>query len=560
MAQRLRLRGTKKASKDTQARLGRNLEILATSPASTLPEYPPKYRQNRGRQDPVQKTLKSVQKVFDHRKDRKWLMKNATGTRRDTVAKAYAGALVAALDEDQVTVATFKHALYGAASYIRRGDARPMQMVGVQQHSHPRLRLLAWEDHSRKGYHFWSWKGGFICTGKTVEPPLEWLEAVLENAPVDFTRHGDLWAGKGLTPDAIDEQVHHLRLDLPHGQQVCLAPGQMGSAKMPLVVHLALQALPPRPSDYITPHFVWTPDGWPEDTPLPAAAQAAADEVLESWLALTAGIEEPNLWAAAVDAALDGLDTGRMVGDRWFADDDVGGFLAALTGSAIEREAAEHVLELIDEGLHVTASGEAEWGGDVLRLEDPSIHTFLVGVWEQCGETLLESLFGLDRDEAERLAAQQAERPKAMGAWLRRIDADRAKAATFARFPWAEGSLPGACGLADELVRLAHAQGKGRAVSRAAGLNDGMTQAALGWAWLSALGKESGKAWHFEQAARDLGDGWTTAVRAVWEASQGLVQTKDAPELDDEGGARYVTAIRELHAITGSLETLPEPR
>ena len=553
--QRLRLRGTKKASKDTQERLGRNLATLLESPATTLPEYPLEFHPGRGRPDMVSKSLRRVGKVFDKRRDRKWLMKHAVGMRRDAVAKAYAGALAAAHTPNQVTVATFKSPVYGVASYIRRGDAKPMHMVGVQQHHHPRLRLLVWEDHGRSGFWFFSWKGGFICTGRQPRPPEQWVTDLLEVAPIEVKRSGSLWLGTGLTEQAMEAgSADHLRITLPHGHVVAVAPGQLRKAKLSLMLHFGLQAMPPKPSEFVEVDLGWRPRGWPEGEPLPGPAQSAAADVLSRWARME-DLEDKDVWREATDAALDALDSGYCVGDAWFDLKERQGFLAALSGSTQEREAAGVLADLLDGGMVIDAGGEVNWvDRPYVRVTEASLHALLLAAWEDHGTDLLVAMYDLDVDEAEILASSQLERPKAFGSFLRRIEQDRQTAATFSRFPWSEGSLPDAVGLLDDLVRLAHGRGKGRACSRATILGHTMTAKALGWAWLVSLGKSTGKDWHFEQAARDLGDVWVPEVRAVWQASEGLVGPKG-----EGGGEAYVEAMRDLHAVTGMQDALPDP-
>ena len=67
-------------------------------------------------------------------------------TKGKPIARAFAGSLVAAHEEEVGTVAIFKHPVYGSTSFIRRGNGRPAHLLGFQMHSHPEYRLLAWEE------------------------------------------------------------------------------------------------------------------------------------------------------------------------------------------------------------------------------------------------------------------------------------------------------------------------------------------------------------------------------------------------------------------------------
>ena len=100
--QRLRMRGTKRAGKNVQQRLRKNLDVLIESPESVLPELRWKGKLAWGRTDPVTKTLKEISKVLDKRHHIHWLNKRMMGKRGDPIAKAWAGALAAAHDDDTV--------------------------------------------------------------------------------------------------------------------------------------------------------------------------------------------------------------------------------------------------------------------------------------------------------------------------------------------------------------------------------------------------------------------------------------------------------------------------
>ena len=38
--------------------------------------------------------------------------------------------------------------------------------------------MLPWEEHAKRGMYFFSWKGGFVCTGPDPNPPDEWVTDV----------------------------------------------------------------------------------------------------------------------------------------------------------------------------------------------------------------------------------------------------------------------------------------------------------------------------------------------------------------------------------------------
>ena len=106
--------------------------------------------------------------------------------RGDPLAKAWAGAMLAAQEEDYSTVSVFQHPLYGSASYMRRGDARAGFLAGVQNQHNPRLRLLPWEEHAKRGWWFFSSVNNFVCPGKIPEVENSWILGILERCKLKF--------------------------------------------------------------------------------------------------------------------------------------------------------------------------------------------------------------------------------------------------------------------------------------------------------------------------------------------------------------------------------------
>ena len=94
--QRMRARGTKRASGSVLKRLEKNLAELLDDPHALMPTIA--YTVKRARKDPVQRSLKECVKVIAKKNDRRWLGKRMMRGRGDAVAKALAGSLHAAHD------------------------------------------------------------------------------------------------------------------------------------------------------------------------------------------------------------------------------------------------------------------------------------------------------------------------------------------------------------------------------------------------------------------------------------------------------------------------------
>ena len=184
--QRVRMRGTKHANEDTAKRLRRNLDRLLEHPERALPELTGSVRRG-WRRDPIERTMKEIDQVVQRRSDTAWLKKRMLARRGDHIAKALAGSFHAAHDAEISTVGKYQNSAFGSGSYIRRGDGKQAYLASLQNHSNVTLRMLAWEEHARRGLHFFSWSNGFVCTGRDTTPPEGWLDDVLERSRFTFT-------------------------------------------------------------------------------------------------------------------------------------------------------------------------------------------------------------------------------------------------------------------------------------------------------------------------------------------------------------------------------------
>ena len=203
------MRGTKQANEATAKKLERELGQFLENPHSHLPamEFGGKLRW--GRTDPVTKTLAEIEKIIKKKNDLKWLSKRMMAKRGDDVAKAFAGSLHAAHDEQFNMVGQFNSGSFGSGSYVRRGDGKPGYLAGIQNYANLTLRMLPWEEHARRGMYFFSWEGGFVCTGPKPEPPTDWLENVLSRSRFDLSMTEidgqKVWTTEGLDAKQLVE-------------------------------------------------------------------------------------------------------------------------------------------------------------------------------------------------------------------------------------------------------------------------------------------------------------------------------------------------------------------
>ncbi len=563
------MRGTKHANDATAKRIRRQLRQLLEDPDECLPTMTWKGRLSWGRKDPVTKTLQNLRKIVANKDDVKWLSKRMLAKRGDPVGKALAGSLHAAHDEDISLVGNFKSPNFGSGSFIRRGDGKQGYLAGLQNHQNLTLRMLPWEEHARRGMYFFSWEGGFVCTGPNPNPPKGWLEDVLERSRFDF-KHQDVdgvdvyVAGEINAQDVLNDIPSNdgwVRLSFKHGPIVGIGLQSLKATKekqSAFVHHLALSMLPPLLTSIVDIDAMWVPNGWDSDDDLPQSAHDGLARLMAGWHGLT--VPEGNLARACERAVLDSLDFGLLIGSSWSKGETIEQILTSLEGmqgSVDEKQLAAAVfLEAMDqteEGIRIDSrGGRQEREGSIVEvMEGASLTDAVHALWEDFGLAGLSSI-GIDGDEAQIIWEQQLKKPKPLKTFLKGLDSSRKKAQQKARFPYRVGDLPGPVGAIHDLILIGLLEGPGIAERKATSRHDDIDGAAAGWAWLRAANRSTGQEWHFESLARDRGGAWMEATRVLLEVGKKMLDSEDSDN------AEFIDALNALHTSTGQQEPLPD--
>ena len=567
--QRVRMRGTKHANEATANRIKRELAQLLEDPEEKLPTMMWKGRLRWGRKDPVTKTLNELKIIIKKKNDVRWLGKRMMARRGDPVAKAFAGSLHAAHDEDFTMVGKFSSGSFGGASFIRRGDGKQGYLAGLQNHSHLTLRMLPWEDHAKRGMYFFTWKGGFVCTGPNPSPPDEWLEDVLDRSRFDFTKDDEIplpvWVTNDLDPNAVLEfnpsGDGYVRFSFKHGPVVAIgfdALGESGKKEASFIHHLALSMLPPFLPSILTIEANWAPKGWPEGKALPEASAEGIDKVIDAWQGLT--MNEGLIAMAVQRAVIDAIDEGLVLGDMWIEGNDLDTIeqgLADHAGSIDERHLTAHMLLASmsegpseEVGMRINPRGDiADRKGQALEImTGTSCGNILGTLWEKWGMAGLAGL-GIEGEEAEEIWKKQNKKPQPFGTFLKGLDSARSQARRVARFPTRSGEFSGAAGTIHDLVLQGLLDGIGKAERVATSRHASIDEAAASWAWLLAAGRSAGQDWHFESNARDRAGAWLAATKTLLAAGESLLATE--PDEVDASRVEWQSAFDALRVVTG---------
>ena len=518
---KVRVRGIKKASKQIQQRIDRNLETLLDDPEIFVPDL--ECELGKPRRDMLAATMKDIDAISKKRHDRRWLSKRMVKRRGDVVGRALAGSLLAAGEADTSTVSVYNSPIYGASSFIRRGNGKQSHMVGIQNFTHPRLRLLVWDDHAKAGWWFFSWDGGFVCSGLEPRAPAAWIDESLRKSSIDLNGE-EIRFSKGLEKEIIENDeftdAGWLKLEFNDVKVGINGASLAKTGEDPFVPSIALGMMPPKMSAVTEADWMWRPAGWPSDRELPTEARENLDEVLLAWMNLA--LTDEKLARSCRNAILNSIEEGYITGNNWFDVDAREEFLSHMQGTEDEKQAIGIVLDEIEGGVLVRSDGVVlESETDVVRFEDSSCHPVLVSLWEDNGMLILQSMFGLEGEEAERIHEKQAKRKQGFGAFLRELSDSISSARKLERLPWDEGALPSPLDFAESLIRKAAEDGVASTVAmcrKAKGLDS-----AMGWAWLNVHDRTESDAWRFDESSRDKGGDWVPAMTALWDAADSLL-------------------------------------
>ena len=547
---KVRVRGIKLASKEIQVRLEKNLQNLLDNPEIFLPEIRGevgKFSFFSKNKDMMSQTLQEIDLVSKKRYDKKWLTRRMSKKGGDLVCRSLAGSLLAANGGDLSTVSVFKNPLFGSASYIRRGNGKQSHLAGIQNFNNTKLRMLVWDDHAKSGQWFFSWDKGFVFTGKTPEPPNEWISYILENSSIELVG-GDIMWSKGLDKSIVSNKIitgnGWLRLEFDNGVIAGISRESLIKTEDSFVQSMAMSMMPPKLGAIVKSDWIWRPEGWPEDRDLPIEGIEKVKEVLEQWLLMS--YDDKKLASACRTGILNSIKEGFVVGSSWYENNDLDSMLENMNGTDDEKEALSCVLSSLDSGIHVRSDGLIiDLEEEVVRFEDSSCHPILVALWPTYGKVILEQIYNISNDDIDEIIEKQSQRKQGFGAFLRELRENLFVANRINRLPWKKEELQSPLGFADSLIRHAVENGISSTVSKAR-KSKGL-EMAMGWAWLNVHDRTESDAWRFDESSRDKGGDWVPALNSLWNAAEELLLNDNLEAVDD-----YKSAMEWLAEVSGS--------
>lgn len=160
------------ATKSQEKKLIENAKELKKNPFVVIPEC-----SDKGCEKYFSKAVKRIKKVHQVKDDSEKLEKYAN---KKGIEAALAGTYLLAISEKAPYLGVLPFPT-GDITFAQRGKASKEKLVGFQHFDNPVLRVLAIKDIAyKKKLHIYSWDKGFVCTGKTPQPPQTFVDFIVE--------------------------------------------------------------------------------------------------------------------------------------------------------------------------------------------------------------------------------------------------------------------------------------------------------------------------------------------------------------------------------------------
>ncbi len=184
MSRRRRGFGPRAPPKSQQKALVQRAKSLADDYSPLLPECTESCPEGT-----FKKTERALSVVKRFAGDRKRLEKLAS--KGDLIARGYAGMLMIA-DAGEVPYVASTHTPFGDIIYAVRGKAPKEVLVGTQNYHDKRMLLLAYMPFAlKKDLHFYATRERLYCSGRSAEPPDEYIREAVSRIPYRMKREGN---------------------------------------------------------------------------------------------------------------------------------------------------------------------------------------------------------------------------------------------------------------------------------------------------------------------------------------------------------------------------------
>jgi hypothetical protein len=421
--------------------------------------------------------------------------------RGDSLPRAYAGLLRYYLDPTTPTVVAFPLP-DGEVSYAALSRASREAEVAVQQSDDPARVMLAYVEWARRGLHFFATRRTLWCTGRSPEPPSEFVAEKISDLPYRLTPDA---SGKRLVCVhlAAGEPRMFLEVDWPGAQRTFRVCRRCAKEERHLLSHLSEGAASPDPTE-----------AFPVDARLNVRCEGGPECVHARVPDVPKSLRKKYEFGRLSDAAL--LDAYRdevrpMIESTRRTTFVAGGvcygsrlsaFLDGLHPTSVERRALEAAL--------------GDFSG-YFEVDEPAASRALERLWPQHAEAIVGAITD-DRAEARRALQEARDAPGRIAEILKRAQKRGEERELLEALPRYERLSPEAAWV-DRVARSFR-------VHREAGAERGILQTlpregkerGLAYAFLVAFGRASAHSWQFTPTEQEFGQSLVGPVRALLNA------------------------------------------
>ena len=160
------------ASKNQTKQLIENAKLLIKDPLILLPHTDDSYAEKQ-----LKKIQKQIQAAHKYKDQTDKLEKLAS---KKGLTAAVAGTLLLSQNEN-IPYLGVVETPQGPITYAQRGTTNKTLLIATQHPTNPTLRLLILKELAeKKQLHLYSWDNGYYCSGKTSNPPDEFIEFLID--------------------------------------------------------------------------------------------------------------------------------------------------------------------------------------------------------------------------------------------------------------------------------------------------------------------------------------------------------------------------------------------
>ncbi len=157
---------------------------------------------------PFKKLIKSAEKI-GHIEDEEYIKKFFK--KGDQLLRAYA--VMISIDiEGKIPYLATADTPSGKVAYVYREGADKKALISLMYHDDPRISLMGYVGTAKKHkLHLYATKKGVICTGRTGDPPKNFMEGVVKSLPYNFRRSGTSYVAP---PGELTVQINDWKISV----------------------------------------------------------------------------------------------------------------------------------------------------------------------------------------------------------------------------------------------------------------------------------------------------------------------------------------------------------